>query len=149
MRKPVVVAIALWWISGCGDGRDSHRDYEGTGGAGGGSSDGVGASGGNPDPVVGVGPSASSAAATAGSGGNQGGGISCAEIWACYGGCNDTNCTAACYEQGSDAAQTADEALWRCIFTNCDWHCAFEQGCDSDPCVQQKCTSESQACFGG
>ena len=45
-------------------------------------------------------------------------GVTCAQIWDCYDGCEDTDCTVACHEEGSGPAQEQDNALWECIFVN-------------------------------
>ena len=99
-------------------------------------------SSGDPDPGDdGSGASGSGSSAT--TGGDPGDtGTSCQEIWDCYEGCQDTDCTVACYEAGSGAAKALDDALWECIFVE---HCGYVDW----GCVQEHCAAEQQACFGG
>ena len=148
MRTRIILVAALWVVSGCGDtarhGGSDGFGGDGTGGAGSGAT-------GTTEPVgVGSGNPSSNDATTTTTGTGMTGSASCAEIWDCYQGCHDTQCTGDCFDMGTADAKKADEALWECIFTHeCSWECALAQGCQNDPCVQQNCSAESNACLGG
>jgi hypothetical protein len=97
-----------------------------------GKSAGAGASGGATS-------STNSTHTTNGSGGQTPSGLTCGELWQCYGGCQDNACGQQCYDQASPEAQQQDDALYACLVTH---------GCQDFACVEQNCPSEYAACFG-
>jgi hypothetical protein len=139
---PIVLALMLY---GCGD---SGRREEGDDGSTGGDDDetsglpGIGddTDGQDDADADGSDPIGDDAASSSSGGAPVDDGVSCEQIWDCYESCEDTDCTIACYEEGSTQAQQNDDALWECILVNdcgvVDWDC-----------VGAHCAAEQQACF--
>ena len=123
--RTLLLAAACSLAVGCGDD-----------GGGGGGDGGAGGGVDVPLPTAGGGPTGEGGG---GAGGGSTEGVSCGEIWDCYDGCDDTDCTIACHDQGSSDAKQKDNALWECIFIN---------DCDDSGCVEASCPAEQQACFG-
>lgn len=75
-----------------------------------------------------------------GAGGLPGGaGLGCADIFACFGTCQDDACYDSCIDRADGQAQNAFFAVDEC---------AWSSGCQDDACVEQTCQQELVACFG-
>jgi len=70
---------------------------------------------------------------------------SCSEVVRCMQGCGqqDRTCLQNCYSSGTSTAQQQYQALATCARNKCG------NATDQQTCVQNKCSSEVQACLGG
>ncbi len=68
-------------------------------------------------------------------------GLSCSGLFECYDQCaeDDSCCLAACWSQGSPAAQQAESAIRLC---------SQEANCEDWQCTEQACAPQLQSCFG-